>query len=177
MTLMRQSLWLFVLSAGLLLAGCGFQPVYMPTASGKTGVAQRELAAVNVTLMPGRPGQLFRQALQEALSDDNGGAQSYDLEASFWISGEGISVQPSNIATRTRLTGNVTWTLHARDATRTALTSGSGHQVDAVNLLDQQYFAVDLENEAIQRRLANALAQQVANQLAIYFRHRAQTPG
>jgi len=67
MTLMRQSLWLFVLSAGLLLAGCGFQPVYMPTASGKTGVAQRELAAVNVTLMPGRPGQLFRQALQEAL--------------------------------------------------------------------------------------------------------------
>jgi len=67
--------------------------------------------------------------------------------------------------------------LHARDATRTALTSGSGHQVDAVNLLDQQYFAVDLENEAIQRRLANALAQQVANQLAIYFRHRAQTPG
>jgi hypothetical protein len=49
--------------------------------------------------------------------------------------------------------------------------------VDAVNLLDQQYFAVDLENEAIQRRLANALAQQVVNQLAIFFRYRAQTPG
>ena len=160
-----------------LLAGCGFRPVYMPTASGTAGVAQRELAAVNVALIYGRPGQLFRQALQEQLASDNGVQPSYELQANFWITGEGISVQPSNIATRVRLTGNVSWILYAKDAAHTQLTSGSGHQIDGANLLDQQYFAFDLENEAVQRRLAAALAQQVSNQLAIYFRNHADTPG
>jgi LPS-assembly lipoprotein len=161
----------------LLLAGCGFQPVYMPTASGKAGPAQRELAAVNVPLMGDRPGQLFRQALQERLSNDSGTAQHYDLEASFWIAGEGIAINTEDVATRIRLTGHVSWTLRARDAARTRLTSGSGSLVDGLNLLDQQYFAADLENEVIQKRLANALAEQVATQLAIYFRHRAATGG
>ena len=76
-----------VLATVLLLAGCGFRPVYMPTASGNAGVARRELAAVNVPLMFGRPGQLFRQALQEQLSSDDSGPQLYDLEANFWITG------------------------------------------------------------------------------------------
>ena len=62
----RQSLtW----AARTSLSGCGFQPVYMPTASGKAGVAQRELAAVHVDLIPYRPGQLLRQALQDAWNE------------------------------------------------------------------------------------------------------------
>ena len=40
---------------GACLTGCGFQPVYMPTASGRAGVAQRDLAAVRVALIPDRP--------------------------------------------------------------------------------------------------------------------------
>ena len=48
------------------VAGCGFQPVYMRTASGKPGVAQRDLSTVFVEIIPERPGQLLRQALQEA---------------------------------------------------------------------------------------------------------------
>jgi LPS-assembly lipoprotein len=162
---------------GLLLTGCGFQPVYMPTASGGAGVAQRELATVNVALMAGRPGQLFRQALQVELADDSGEPQRYDLEANFWISGEGIAITANNIATRIRLIGNVTWTLRARDATRTPLTGGSGRMVDGMNVIDEQYFASDLENEAVQKRLADALAGQVATQLAIFFRHRVATAG
>ena len=58
---------LLVLAAGASLSGCGFQPVYMPTASGKAGVAQRELAAIQVDLIPDRPGQVLRQALQDRL--------------------------------------------------------------------------------------------------------------
>ena len=56
---------LLALVSGVTLSGCGFQPVFMPTASGKAGVAQRELAAVHVNLIPDRPGQLLRQALQQ----------------------------------------------------------------------------------------------------------------
>lgn len=169
--------FLLAWSVSTVLAGCGFQPVYMPTASGKPGVAQRELAAVNVPLMAGRPGQLFRQALQEQLASDGGTPHLYDLDASFWVTGEGIAIEQSNIATRIRLTGYVVWALRAHDQARTRLTGGSSHLVDGLNLLDQQYFAADLENEQVQRRLANALAEQVATQLAIFFRQRANPSG
>jgi len=159
---------------GLVLAGCGFQPLYMPTASGKPGVAQRELEAVHVALIPGRPGQLFRQALQVSLASDAGAPQRYDLEANFWIAGEGVAIQQSNIATRMRLTGNVVWTLRAHDPARTRLTGGSSRMLDGFNVFDQQYFAADLENEQAQRRIATAMAGEVATQLAIYFRQHAE---
>ncbi len=75
----------------------------MPTASGNAGVAQRELAAIQVELIPDRPGQLLRQALQERLElAGSGAARRYDLSVSFWITGEGIAIQPNNTATRIR---------------------------------------------------------------------------
>src|SRR3984885_2769697 len=82
---------MLALTASATLSGCGFQPVYMPTASGKAGVAQRELAAIQVDQIPDRPGQLLRQALQDRL--EGAGvevARHYDLSVSFGIGGEGI---------------------------------------------------------------------------------------
>ena len=55
----------------------------MPTASGKAGVAQRELAAVYVAIIPERPGQVLRQALQERFGDDSGTPAAYDLAVIF----------------------------------------------------------------------------------------------
>ena len=87
------------------------------------------------------------------------------------ISGEGIAIQQDSIATRIRMIGTATWTLRR---------AGSGaHQADqrlaprrwtAFNIFDAQYFAADLENEAVQQRLAEALADQITMQLAVYFR-------
>ena len=48
------------LAALSLLVGCGFQPVYMPTASDEAGVAQREMGAVFVESLGERSGQLLR---------------------------------------------------------------------------------------------------------------------
>lgn len=166
------------LAAGASLSGCGFQPVYMPTASGKAGVAQRELAAIHVDLIPDRPGQLLRQALQQRLEgSDSGVARRYDLSVGFAVAGEGIAVQPDTIATRLRMTGSANWTLTAQDPGRTRLTSGYARAMDAINLIDEQYFALDLENEAITRRLAEALADQITLQLAVFFRKRAAASG
>jgi len=161
---------------GVLLTGCGFQPVYMPTASGQAGPAQRELAAVNVNLIPERPGQLLRQALQDRFgSDAYGTVNRYDLAVGFSIAGEGIGVQADTTVSRIRLTGTASWTLTARDAGHTLLTRGSARAMDAFNILDQQYFAADLDTEAVQKRLAQALADQIALQLAVYFRRKAAT--
>jgi LPS-assembly lipoprotein len=176
MRLRRRSV--LIASAGALLSGCGFQPVYMPAASGQAGVAQQELASVSVDLIPDRPGQLLRQALQDRLEMANGSApRRYALSVSFWISGEGIAVQSDNTVTRIRAIGNATWSLTANDPGRTKLTGGFAKSVDAYNVFDTQYFALDLENEAVQKRLADALAEQITMQLAVYFRKRATVTG
>lgn len=166
-----------VLGAGVVvLSGCGFQPVYMPTASGTAGVAQRELNAIEVDLIPDRPGQELRQALQDRLELGNDGvAHRYDLKVGFGVSGEGIAVQPDTIATRIRMIGTATWTLVAKDPGRTQISHGFAKAVDGFNLLDEQVFAADLSNEAIQKRLAEALADQITLQLATFFRKRAAT--
>jgi LPS-assembly lipoprotein len=164
------------LSAGAGLAGCGFQPVYMPTASGRAGPAQRELAAIDIALIPDRPGMLLRQALQdhfEGTGDPT--TPRYDLSVSFWITGQGIGEQTDTTITRTRFIGRANWSLAAVDLAHTRLTSGSAHASDALNNLDTQFFASDLETEAIQKRLAQDLADQISLQLAAYFRKRAAT--
>jgi LPS-assembly lipoprotein len=161
-------------AAGTSLSGCGFQPVYMPTASGSAGVAQRELAAIHVNIIPDRPGQLLRQALQQRFQmSDSGTASQYDLSVSFGISGEGIAIQPNSTVTRIRNIGSASWTLIALDPGRTHLTSGSARAVNGLNIFDTQYFAADLENETVTRQLAQQLADQITLQLATYFRKRA----
>jgi LPS-assembly lipoprotein len=155
------------------LAGCGFQPVYMPTASGKAGVAQRDLSSVFVEIIPDRPGQLLRQALQERFGDDSGSPSTYNLHVNYGISGEGLAIEANDIATRMRLIGTANWTLIGHDEKRTALTSGSARALDAVNVFDSQYFAADLQVEAEQKRIAENLATQIATQLAVWFRQRA----
>jgi LPS-assembly lipoprotein len=158
----------------LMLAGCGFQPVYMPTASGKAGVAQRELASVYVNIIPDRPGQVLRQALQARLGDDSGTPASYDLVVSFGVSGEGVAIESDNLATRIRLIGSASWRLVDHDAKKTVLTTGSARAIDGVNVFDSQYFAADLETEAKQQSIADKIAAQITTQLAIWFRRQAE---
>jgi LPS-assembly lipoprotein len=156
------------------LTGCGFQPVYMPTASGKPGAAERGLAAVQIGIIPDRPGQLLREALQQRFASDGGnGPRRYDLRVTYWISGEGISVLSDNAATRLRLTGRANWVLVANDPSQVRLTEGHARFVDALNIFDQQYFALDLQNETVQRRIAEQIAEQIATQLALWFRDQA----
>jgi LPS-assembly lipoprotein len=163
---------------GVALTGCGFQPVYMPTASGTPGVAQRELAAIHVAIIPDRPGQLLRQALQARFEGSGSGvAQRYELRVGFGIGGDAIAILPNSNPTRVREIGNASWTLVAQDPARTTVTSGTARAVDAYNLIDAQYFASDLENEVVQRRLAEALADQITMQLAVYFRRHAAASG
>ena len=89
----------------------------MPTATGRSGPAERELAAINVNLIPDRPGQLLRQNLQERLGERFAALPArYDLPwASRWAARASASCTDT-IATRVRLTANATWTLSSADA-------------------------------------------------------------
>ena len=160
-------------AAATALGGCGFRPLYARTESGGPGIASRELAAISVGIIPDRPGQLLRQALQDRFEGDGSGvARRYDLSVDYSIPGEGIAIQPDSSVTRVRLIANANWTLRAQDPNQTVLTTGRARAMDGVNILVNQYFAADLETEVVQRRLAQAIADQITLQLASYFRKR-----
>lgn len=161
------------LGACAVLAGCGFEPVYMRTGSGRPGPAQRDLAAIDVGIIPDRPGQLLRQALQERFGSDAGDAPPrYRLTVGYSIAGQGIGILQSSIATRVRMIGTANWTLRPADG-GPVVTSGTAKAVDGFDVLDQQYFAADLSTEQTQRRLASELADDITMQLAVFFRRRA----
>ncbi len=99
-------------SLATIMSGCGFQPVYMPTASGKTGVAAARTGDRSMLrIIPERPGQVLRQALQERFGDDSGTPSAYNLSVTFTVSGQGIAIENDSIATRLRLIGTANWKL------------------------------------------------------------------
>ena len=159
--------WL-MLGAGGLLAGCGFRPVYMASGPGGAGPSA-ELAAIDVKPMTERPGQILRESLKARLASDGGVPRKYDLQVSFWITGEGIGVLSLTQFTRVRLIGNASWNLVNRDVARTPLTSGTDRILDGYDIHETQYFAADMENEQVQRRIATQMADRIALRLAVWF--------
>ena len=162
------------LAGTALLAGCGFHPLYAPAADGDMGPAQADLAAIWVPVIPERAGQLLRQALQRRLEGAGTGiAKRYTLTVGFALSADSLGIRPDSTATRVRIIGAAPWSLTSDTLDHRLLKQGQAHAVDGYNILDQEYFAADLENETITRRVADTLADQIVEQLAVYFRRAA----
>ncbi len=165
---------LALLGAAGGLAGCGFHPLYAPATGGAPGPAAAELAAVYVPVMPERTGQLIRQALQQRFDGTGTGvAKRYQLDVNYNVAGEGVAVQRDNSTTRVRLVGTASWVLLTLSLERKALAQGSARVLDGFNILNQQYFAADLESQAATVRVAQALADQITLKLGVYFQQAA----
>ena len=165
---------LALLGAAGSLAGCGFHPLYAPSAGGTPGPAAAELAAVYVPVMPERTGQLIRQALQQRFDGAGlGVAKKYQLDVTYEVAGEGLAIQRDNSTTRIRLVGTATWVLRTLSLERKPLADGSARVLDGYNILNQQYFAADLEGQAATVRVTRALADQITLKLGTYFQQQA----
>ena len=159
-----------VLGAALLaLGGCGFHPVY--GSSGAVAGAADELTAVDVSLIPERPGQLLRQALQQRLTGTgfNASAKRYQLVVSLGILAASVGEQQDSSITRIRQLGTANWTLKRLDPGQSFVASGVARTLDGVNVIDEQYFASDVAAETANRRIADNLADEITLQLATYF--------
>jgi LPS-assembly lipoprotein len=156
-----------LLGLGGALAGCGFRPVYMAT--GNDPGAAAGLAEIEVKPIYERPGQILREALLGRLGIEPGTPRKFDLDVKFWISGEAQGILDFTQPTRVRLVANATWTLMSRARPPVKLAEGADNLVDGVDFIDAQYFALDLSNEAVQRRMAEAMADRIALRLAMWF--------
>ena len=162
--------WALACCAPAVLGGCGFTPLYAADGRG-VSASEAGLGLVSVALIADRQGQELRQALQQRLDGAGGGSFSrYDLYVTLSIAGGDIAIDRQSASTRSRQTGTAGWTLRAQDAGHTELASGAAHALDGYDVINQQFFAADLSRGVTVQRIDNALADQIVQQLAIYFR-------
>jgi hypothetical protein len=156
-----------LLGLGGALSGCGFHPVY--TASGDGPAPAAGLAEIDVKPIYERPGQILREALMGRFRTEPGTPAHFDLTVNFWITGQAQAVLDFTQPTHMRLVGAANWTLLAHDKAQTKLVAGSERVIDGFDIFDSQYFAIDLDNEHVQRRMAEAMAERITLRLAMWF--------
>ena len=156
----------FALSLAAACSGCGFHPVY---SGGEKQDAQ--LGAVFVDIIPNRYGQLLRQSLQQRLEgSDSGVSKKYVLGVFYTEGTEGLGIQNDNSSTRLRDIATAAWSLHVAGPAGAQLASGKVRSVDGYNIIDEQFFYSDLEEDAAQHRMGEAIADQIVQALGIFFR-------
>lgn len=165
-------------AGGLALGagGCGFQPIHGAGVAAGDAAVGTDLAATRVPVIPDRFGQLLRRGLQErlAMGAPPGGIPA---EATRWellvgpnLAAEGIGIQRDGAASRVRTIATANWTL-VRLTPREVVASGFERTTDAFNIQGTQYFAADSSREAMERRLAEQLADEVVVRVAMQFRN------
>jgi len=156
------------LAALLALAGCGFSPLYGGNA-GQSASARLDQVAVNN--IPERPGQMLRISLQTQLhTDGTPTSEIYALNVSYSIATSDVGMLQDSATTRSRVQGTAIWSLAPIGDPSHPLTTGTATALDAANIIDQQYFALDLENDTLNQHLADTVAAQITTQLAAWFR-------
>jgi LPS-assembly lipoprotein len=155
----------------LALGGCGFSPLY----GGGAGV-QARLDEVKVAPIADRTGQLLRQAIETQMQVAGDPTQQlYMLTVDYGVDTQGIGVQQDTATTRQRFHAHASWVLSPIGQPGVALARGQASTEDALNIIDQQYFAQTLETNTVDGQVANEIAGQIVQQVAIYFKAHPDT--
>ncbi len=161
---------LLALPCLLALTSCGFHPLYGPQAGQPATIAAR-MDEIDIGLLPDRQGQVMHEALEADLQRD--GAPNfyrYHLTVQYGISVQSIGVQQDTSNTRNRYLATAHWQLTPEGNLGKPLAQGNAQAMDAVNIIDNQYFANTLDSGTMRHQLARELARQITTELALYFR-------
>jgi LPS-assembly lipoprotein len=155
------------------LGGCGFTPLYGQ--SGTSTVAAK-LDTIEVQNIPERSGQMLRLALETQLHADGAPTeQLYSLAVSYGLGIANEGEQSDSSYTRERFNGTAHWTLSPIGTPGQPLAHGTVTTENALNIIDQQYFALQLETSTVQQQVADQLAAQITTQVAAYFKTHPQS--
>jgi LPS-assembly lipoprotein len=161
-------------AVALGLGGCGFRPLHAPR--GADPALASELAAVRVPVIAERFGQLTRRGLQQKLAAGAPGPVTprYELRLVPALSYEGSAIDLTGAATRVRMVAGATWALLGIGPPVTVLATGFERATEAYNVPTTQYFSADLGREAAERRLAEALVDEVVLRVSLAMRRRLE---
>jgi len=141
----------------LLLAGCGFRPLYGHSGGGNSAA----LARVKVDPIPDRMGQILHNLLLERLSP--GGPTDrpvYQLSVSLSEGRQELAIRKDESATRANLTVTARFRLTLIDRPDLGELAGSAASTNSYNVLQSEYATLSAENDARNRALI-ALAEEI----------------
>jgi len=168
-------------ASGLLaLSGCGFRPLYGPVeqASAQDPGLLEALASIRVAPIPERTGQLLRRILQRRFEDGAPGtAARYNLQVAVSFAAEPLGYRRDGAITRLRYTASANWALATLSVPPQQIaTAGIPFRtIDSFNIPDLQFFAADSARDATERRLVDAIAEDIHHQVALEMRRRLET--
>lgn len=156
MSLFDRRRLLIALSAGGLLAACGFQPVYAPG-----GSAAGLLDQVRIDDPDDRNGFDLVERLEERLGRSR--APRYRLSYQITTRRSGLGITPDNVTTRYNVDGSVTFALHDQ-ASDAVLHQGRAATFVSYSATGSTVATVTAEADAY-ARLMRLLADQIVNRL------------
>jgi LPS-assembly lipoprotein len=153
-----------------LLTGCGFTPLYGDGGAVGSSVSA-QLEQVRVETIVDRTGQMLHDTLQDDMQREGAPAtQLYSLNVTYEIDQDSIGIQSDTSSTRTRFVATADWTLSPIGDPGTTLAKGHASTEDAENIIDNQYFDTELEENTVNQQLADQIAGQITGQVAVYFK-------
>ncbi len=150
-----------LVGASLMLAGCGFQPLYA-----QPGVVAN-MTAVDVVAPEGRTGFLLREHLQDALAVNRGAAPSYRMDLTVGETRYPRGVRVDNVATRYEYVLTARYVL-SRASDGAVAKRGSVRVELTYDSADQPYEAIAAQ-QAAQDRAAQEAARRIQLELAAWL--------
>lgn len=147
----------------LLLAACGFQPLY--EADGSSAEMQTMLSGVEVGPIPDRLGQIMRNRLVSRLNA--GGRPEYRLDVVLDQNSETFGVRPDTATTQEQLTITAFVRLVSLDGDEMVFEQDFRARTSFDLVLSD--FATVSQREDAAQRLALDLAERIHRRLALYF--------
>jgi len=154
---------LILAALGLLVAGCGLQPLY---SGGSAGTVAATMRAVAVAPIDGQSGWLVRNKLQERLGNGSGEAARYRLEVELDDNITSFGIRGDRAATRERRTLRARYRLVEVANGTVVLDATAGSDV-GIDVVSSEYATVAAEQSALER-LAEVLADQIAARLGLF---------
>ena len=152
---------LAVIAGCVLLAGCGFHPMY-------GNALAPQLSSIYVEPIPERDGYELRTSLIDLLHTDGlAEGKAYRLKVTLNETQQGIALQNDATITRYNNTLDVKYTL--TNANGDVLTTGNQTELSAYNVVQSPYATLAAEQDS-SKRAAQDVAERIHLDLGVWFR-------
>jgi LPS-assembly lipoprotein len=156
------------LVVALLVAGCGFQPLYGARDGGTANAAVQAMAETRIALIPDRPGQELRNHLLDRLTPLGQPAQPrYELQVSLSETIARLGIALDDSATYGRLTLTARFTLREL-ATGKPVVAGQSRWTNGFTRVPSHFANLVSEADARSRALRE-IGDDIRLQLGLHF--------
>ena len=161
-----------VLALAVCVAGCGFRPLYAPRGPQDW---DPDLAAIAVTQIPNRSGQILELALRENLNPGGvSAATRWRLNTTLYIGRSDLGIQRNATATSSEITVTAVYSVYDAKSSKQLYVSSS-RAVGDFNQLSDAY-ATQVAADDAQDRALRDVADEITMRMALFVRQQREKP-